>query len=420
MIFTAKIEQTYEYPNRMKYIAASDSFIEKPMESLQHARKFKQPYGWIMESGTPPCDHLDVMIMTDKTFALGDTVKVKIIGVFCRSDGDHKLVGVCTDRAVTDISELSASEREDLHRLYPRADKEKGEGWYGREKAEEIIAEFFAKKETMILPDYHIHTSFSPDSKMDPEEAIRVAIASGVTDICFTEHMDLGHHMEMYDKAPDFAGMAETVSGLRKKYPEINIGNGIEAGYIPETAEQTAEVLAGQNFDYVLLSTHCVNGMDCGVPESKRGQDKLTAYKRYLETVYESVTDDRLTEYYDCISHIGYIAKGLHYEENAFPYEMFPELFDKILSEIIKRGKGIEVNTSGNDRGGHVLPHPNIIRRYRELGGRIITIGSDAHKEQSVGAYIKDAVNIIAEAGFEEITLFRNRVPRFVKIKKDD
>jgi len=268
----------------------------------------------------------------------------------------------------------------------------------------------------MVLPDYHIHTLYSPDSTMDPEEAVRAARASGVTELCFTEHMDLGHHMEMYDRVPDFAGMEETISRLREKYPEIAIGKGIEVGYISETAEQTAEVLTGQNFDYVLLSTHCVAGMDCGVPESKRGQDKLTAYQRYLETVYESVTDDRLTEYYDCVSHIGYIAKGLHYEDNTFPYEMFPELFDKILLEIIKRGKGIEVNTSGIDRGGHVLPHASIIRRYRELGGRMITIGSDAHKVQNVGAYIKDAVEIIANAGFEEITLFKNREPRFIKI----
>ena len=268
----------------------------------------------------------------------------------------------------------------------------------------------------MVLPDYHIHTSYSPDSKMDPEEAVRAAMASGVTNLCFTEHMDLGHHMEMYDEAPDFAGMEETISKLREKYPEIHIGKGIEVGYIPETAEQTAEVLSGQNFDYVLLSTHCVDGLDCGVPESKRGQDKLTAYKRYLEKVYASVTDDRLTAYYDCVSHIGYIAKGLHYEDNTFPYEMFPDLFDKILNEIIKRGKGIEVNTSGIDRGGHVLPHPSIICRYRELGGRIITIGSDAHKSQNVGAYIKDAIDIIVNAGFEEITLFQNRVPDFVKI----
>ena len=272
----------------------------------------------------------------------------------------------------------------------------------------------------MVLPDYHVHTLYSPDSKMPPEEAIRAAIASGVTELCFTEHMDLGHHMEMYDKTPDFDEMEKTISELKEKYPNIHIGKGIEVGYISDTVEQTTEVLAKQNFDYVLLSTHCVDGLDCGLPESKRGQDKITAYKRYLETVYESVADDRITEYYDCVSHIGYIAKGLHYEDNTFSYELFPELFDKILCEIIKKGKGIEVNTSGIDRGGHVIPHPSVIRRYHELGGRFITIGSDAHRFQNVGAYIKDAVAVIVEAGFEEITLFHNRLPQMIRITKVD
>ena len=85
---------------------------------------------------------------------------------------------------------------------------------------------------------------------------------------------------------------------------------------------------------------------------------------------------------------------------------------EELQKKIIKQKKGIEVNTSGIDRGGHVLPHPSIICRYKELGGRIITIGSDAHKSQNVGAYIKDTVEIIASAGFEEITLFKNREPR--------
>lgn len=158
MIFTARIEQTYAYPKRIKYIATSDSFIEKDCDSLSYVRNVKQPYGWLTESGTPPCDHLDVIIMTDREFALGDTVKVKIIGLFYRGDGDHKLVGVLTDREIDDFSELSEEEKEDMHRLYPKEDKEKGEGWYGREKVEEVIAEFFSKRRrSMVLPDYHIH-----------------------------------------------------------------------------------------------------------------------------------------------------------------------------------------------------------------------------------------------------------------------
>lgn len=144
MVYAVKIEQTYHYPNRMKYISQTDSFIEKPVESLSHIRNVRQPYGWIKESGTPPCDHLDVIVMTDKEYELGDEDQVKIIGVFKRNDGDHKLVGVLEDRDIRDLSELTEAEKEDLHRFYPREDP--GEGWFGCQCAEEIIKEFFDRR----------------------------------------------------------------------------------------------------------------------------------------------------------------------------------------------------------------------------------------------------------------------------------
>ena len=141
MLYTAKIEQTWQYPKRMKYIKETDSFIEKDSMSLGYARNVHQPYGWIKESGTPPNPHLDVILMTDRTFELGDEVQVKIIGVFYRNDGDHKLVAALSDREINDFSELSAAEQEDMHRLYPRAAE--GEGWFGKEKAEEAMKEFW-------------------------------------------------------------------------------------------------------------------------------------------------------------------------------------------------------------------------------------------------------------------------------------
>ena len=144
MNYTVKIEQTHEYPKRMKYLAVSDSFVAKDCDSLSYVRGVRQPYGWILESGTPPFEHLDAIVMTDREFRLGDTVTVKLVGVFCRNDGDHKLVAVTADRGAGDLSELTAEEREDLRRLYPY--EAEGEGWFGRERAEEIIKAFFENK----------------------------------------------------------------------------------------------------------------------------------------------------------------------------------------------------------------------------------------------------------------------------------
>lgn len=151
MIYTAVIEQTHEHRNRMKYLPETDSYVRKDGISLSYLRNVRQPYGWLRESGTPPCPHLDVILMTNKRYELGDQERVRIIGAFCRNDGDHKLVGVLPERGICDFSQLTDWEKEDLHRLYPREDP--GEGWFGHERAEEVIKEFLAKRKrkTIIL-----------------------------------------------------------------------------------------------------------------------------------------------------------------------------------------------------------------------------------------------------------------------------
>lgn len=149
MTFTAKIEQTYSCPKRMKYIAKTDSFIEKDCDSLSYVRSVRQPYGWIKESGTPPCEHLDVIVMTDRECTLGEEIRVNIVGVFLRCDGDNKLVGVPLERDVSDFSELTETERQDMRRLYPR--KYPGEGWFGREEAERVVNDYFSRKKRKTI-----------------------------------------------------------------------------------------------------------------------------------------------------------------------------------------------------------------------------------------------------------------------------
>lgn len=122
---------------------------------------------------------------------------------------------------------------------------------------------------------------------------------------------------------------------------------------------------------------------------------RIIIYK--LETMLESVKDKRLLLFYDCVGHIGYISKCRHYEENSLTYDMFLELIDEILTTIIKNGKGIEVNTSGIDKVGHVLPHPSIVKRYKALGGSIIKFGSDAHTPERVGKYICDEMRLLTD-----------------------
>lgn len=149
MIYTAKIEQTLAYKKRMRYMPNTDTFEEKNSDSLSYIRNVPEPYGWIKESGTPPCEHIDVIVMTDEPCELGDEVPVLVIGVFCRTDGDNKLVAVPESRPEADISELMENEKNDLHRLYPKIGK--GEGWFGKERAEKVIADFFSRRKRKII-----------------------------------------------------------------------------------------------------------------------------------------------------------------------------------------------------------------------------------------------------------------------------
>ena len=128
------VEQTFRYPMRIIYHAESGTFTESDRRSLFHERHFTRPYGWIRESGTPPSPHWDCMLMTDREYDLGDVIAVRIIGLFRRRDGDHKYIAVEAEREIGDYAELTAEEKAELSRLYPRVGE--GEGWFGREEAE--------------------------------------------------------------------------------------------------------------------------------------------------------------------------------------------------------------------------------------------------------------------------------------------
>ena len=134
------IEQTQNYQYRVKYDPDSKRFIETDVMSLFFARNFPYPYGWLVESGTPPDEHLDVILISEEEYELGDLLEIKVIGVFIRKDQDHKLIAVRTCDAVETIRHLSPVALEALMRLYPHVDE--GEGWFDEIKAMAVIDNF--------------------------------------------------------------------------------------------------------------------------------------------------------------------------------------------------------------------------------------------------------------------------------------
>jgi len=134
------IEQTKDYTKRIAYDPVTNTFHETGNDCLFHQRGFIYPYGWLQGFGTPPQKHLDAFLLSRENYALGEIKEIKIVGVFKRNDGDHKLVGTLPERSERDFSQLPNEEKNALYKLYPHVSD--GEGWFGAEMANEIIVNF--------------------------------------------------------------------------------------------------------------------------------------------------------------------------------------------------------------------------------------------------------------------------------------
>jgi hypothetical protein len=143
------IEQTKDYAKRIAYDPNTNTFSETGQDCIFLHRGFTHPYGWLKNAGAPPAAHLDVFLLSQGHCSLGDELPIKIVGVFKRNDGDHKLIAVSPERGETDFSQLPECEKNDLYNLYPRVDD--GEGWFGREAAAGVVAEFMENERGRML-----------------------------------------------------------------------------------------------------------------------------------------------------------------------------------------------------------------------------------------------------------------------------
>lgn len=266
----------------------------------------------------------------------------------------------------------------------------------------------------MIISDYHSHTSFSSDSDADPEDMIRQAVSAGLHTLCITEHMDYD-----FPKCYELSFEFDPEEYFRKLLPlkeackkQLNLQIGIEAGVRPYLAERYHSLLSSYPFDFVICSTHLVHDIDPYYRSywEEHGIQKGLSY--YFEEILETL--EAFSDF-DVYGHLDYVVRyipdDLQKKENfSFTYAHFSSLIDEILRKIISLGKGIEINTAGYKYGLN-RPNPDyeIIKRFRELGGQYITIGSDAHEPRYLAHSFSEAERIIKAAGFVEYAVFEQR-----------
>lgn len=259
--------------------------------------------------------------------------------------------------------------------------------------------------------DFHMHSRVSFDGHDSGEALARTALERGLKEICFTDHLD-------YDPLGQMGCMAFDTASYNAEYDHLNIPGlkirrGMEFGMTVENQEQFRQDLLRRPFDFVLGSIHFVDDLDVYFEPWWRRKTVYQAECRFLEATLDCV---RLHDDFDVLAHLTYISKThCHPAPRPLPYDEHREIIDEILKVLADKGKGLEMNTSGVDRCGGFLPTADFFRRFRELGGEIVTVGSDAHRTDRVGQYSFEACEILKDI-FGHVCTFENRKAVFHKL----
>ena len=259
--------------------------------------------------------------------------------------------------------------------------------------------------------DYHMHSRVSFDGHDTGLAMAKAAASAGLKEICFTDHLDYDPLGQMGKLDFDTAAYSAEYDSL--EIPGLKIRRGAEFGMDIHNVEQFRKDLQRRPFDFVLGSIHFVDDLDVYFEPYWSGKTVFQAERRYLEATLESVN---LHNDFDVLAHLTYIGKTkCHPAPRPVPYAEHRELIDEILKVLAAKGKGMELNTSGMDRCGGFLPTADIFRRFKELGGEIVTVGSDAHTADRVGQYSFDACRILQDI-FGHVCTFEDRRPIFHKL----
>ena len=259
--------------------------------------------------------------------------------------------------------------------------------------------------------DFHMHSNVSFDASGRAEDMVEAAVRIGLKEICFTDHVE-------YEVGTAEQIMVFTTERYNAAYdhlisPHLKIRRGMEFGLKPNNQEDLKRDLLRRPFDFVIGSVHMVNEQDVYFDEFWVGKTMREAYRTFLE---ETLACVRAHDDFDVLGHLTFICKSpKNPTGEPILYQEWREVSDEILRVLAQKGKGMEINTSGVDRCGDFLPSVDFFRRFKELGGEIVTVGSDAHDTDRVGQYSREACQLLAEI-FGCVCTFENRRPIFHKM----
>lgn len=271
--------------------------------------------------------------------------------------------------------------------------------------------------------DYHVHTYYSDDSDYPMENVVRDAIRLGLAEICFTDHVDYGVKEDRDGRSMEelegkilnvnYPFYFDEINRLRQKYEDqIIIKQGMEFGVQSHTVSAFENLFERYDFDFIILSCHQVGNKEFW------NQDFQKTHKQqeYNELYYEEIW--KVIQKYKNYSVLGHLDLIRRYDlQGNYPFEKVKAIITKILKKVIADGKGLEVNTSSFRYGlSDLTPSREILELYKNLGGRILTIGSDSHEPEHLGSHIREVLVELRQIGFDSICTYKQMKPFFHKI----
>lgn len=280
----------------------------------------------------------------------------------------------------------------------------------------------------MNLIDCHTHTNNSPDGESCPDAMALKAASLGLSAYAITDHCEVNRWFsyEYYNNAPneyDTYGFGESFeksmsdnTRLKNKYSgRLNVLCGIELGQAVQKLALSDEIISDKRLDFVIGSIHQI--IDCDdFAFLKYDNENVYPYlDEYFNELYKLCVWDKL----DILAHLTYPLRYITGEQ-CIEVDMtrYEEIIRQCFKTLIQNGKGIEINTSGyRQKYGKPLPDLYWVKLFHEMGGEIISLGSDAHRTSDLGKNLSDGAELALSAGFKYLCYFQERKPHFISIK---
>ena len=273
-----------------------------------------------------------------------------------------------------------------------------------------------------MFVDYHVHTDYSDDSDYPMEDVVKDAIRLGMDEICFTDHVDYGAKVDWDsgEEIPycnghamvnvDYPAYVEEIRSLGERYGRrLAIKMGLEFGMQKHTIPQFEALYRRYPFDFIILSVHQIEDKGFWSQEFQQGRTQ----KEYNERYYEELL--YLVRHYQNYSVLGHLDLVLRYDKQGiYPFHYVKHYVEEILAEVIKNGKGVEINTSSHRYGvADSTPSKKILTMYHEMGGEILTLGSASHAPAHLGTYMEESKKLLKEIGFRSFCTYEKMQPVF-------